>query len=251
MSEIKHVFRTFTEFKLTFLSSILFICTTILWHLPVESSYSSWARGVQVTCHPFELGSAELPSYHARAGRRRWSSWWCFGTASVFFLASQALHLPPPPPLIEVFLIVIVTWCGALWHRPPFVKHEKQREYFGTQRQGDFSFSKISKAGGNAHSSSFGVINGSSKCYPYFFRWSMGPAWERRMEHDSCSLKSLQSWKKHPLLGFFFSHEAFLAQDSFLIDAYTSGQLESLAVCLTMVGDFWGHTGILFPDHLL
>lgn len=80
---------------------------------------------------------------------------------------------------------------------------------------------------------------------PIFFRWSMGPAWERRMEHDSCSLKSLQSWKKHPLLGFFFSHEAFLGQDSFLIDAYTSGQLESLAVRLTVVGDFRGYTGIV------
>ena len=35
------------------------------------------------------------------------------------------------------------------------------------------------------------------------------------------------------LWGFFFSHEAFLGQDSFLIDTYTSGQLERL-----MVGDF-------------
>lgn len=211
MSEIKHFFRTFTEFKLTFLSSILFICTTILWHLPVESSYSSWARGVQVACHPFELGSAELPSYHARAGRRRWSSWWCFGTASVFFLASQALHLPPPPPLIDVFLIVIVTWCGALWHRPPFIKHEKQREYFGAQRQGDFSFSKISKAGGNAHSSSFGVINGSSKCYPFFLGevwdlperggWNMIAAALRVSSHERNTLFWASSFLMKPSLG--------------------------------------------------
>lgn len=59
----------------------------------------------------------------------------------------------------------------------------------------------------------------------------------------------VSSHERNTSLGFFFSQEAFLGQDSFLIDAYTSGQLESLAVCLTVVGDFRGYTGILSLDH--
>lgn len=122
MSEIKHFLELSQEFKLTFLSSILFICTTILWHLPVESSYSSWARGVQVACHPFELGSAELPSYHATSREEALVFVVMLWHSLSFFLASQAPSSASSSSSDwQRLLIVIVTWCGALWHRPPLL----------------------------------------------------------------------------------------------------------------------------------